>query len=446
MKKYNITIGEMMNFFCQSHEGYGDEDIQSAEEKVGARLPKDYREYLLAYGADEINTAHNYLMPPGEICTTYQIIADELEEWQPEFEEAIQEGKQEKYADNGCFQLAQLPPSEWGKVTENYVLIWSENQGVWNAGYLLRDLQEGKVNPPVYRSTEDDFITFAACACETEGFLWEMILGAAWSDQADRFTEVEEIGEVLSKAGVDLAQLRVEFSYPNGTTYSFGTCLDGKNHQAYLYYANEDYTELIVAYGNAEAKPVEISLPLSIVVPKKHIPKRFLLTAEQQVEVNDAKIDHGIPLHPLLAPAIKNSTGRLPSIRYDLAKVKRLEVVRYTCDYFHTNDSIGLKVLEKLMKPFYYDEKDWSAISEMTNLTKLSLQGLFVDDFSFLLTCKKIEVLDISFTNFTDCRLLAEMPNLKKINLSHCELEYKEVLASLYIEEEGESGTYSRLR
>lgn len=444
MKKYNLPIDELLDFFSPSHQGFSEAEIQGAEQKVGVRLPEAYRKYLLTYGADEINTECNYLFPPKEICTTYQIIAEELEEWQPEFEEAIQEGKSEKYADNGYFQLAQLPQSQWGKVTENYVLIWSENQGVWNAGYLLRDLQEGKVDPPVYRSTEDDYITFAPCACETEGFLWEMLQGAAWSDRSNRYTEAGRIEQILLEGGVDLAQLKVERVYPNDTTYFSGSCLDAEKQQVYLYYTNGQYTELIVVDENEEtAQAVSPPLP---VVPPKMIPKRFVLTAEQRAEVNGAKVDQGVPLHPLLVPAIKNSIGRLPSIRYDLTKVKRLEVGRTNSDYFHTNEGIGLKTLEKLMKPFYYDEEDWSAIEEMTNLTKLTLYHILIEDFSFLGTCKKVETLDLSWTNFTDCSLLAELPNLKQVNLSRCALEHKEVLASLHFAEEGESGTYIRTR
>lgn len=80
---------------------------------------------------------------------------------------------------------------------------------------------------------------------------------------------------------------------------------------------------------------------------------------------------------------------------------------------------------------FYYNPGDWSAISRMKQLKQLVLSTLFFDDYEFLRACKSLEVLDLSNTNFTDSRLLLELPNLKQVYLSNCSLEYIEELDAL---------------
>lgn len=161
--QYGLRIQELMDFFCEEeHEGFSEQEIKQAEEQVGAPLPDVYREFLKAYGKDGINSFFNHIFsPPDGIFTTYQAIEEELDDWKPEFEEAVEEGNEDKYADNEYFTMWQLPKERWSEVTENYVLIWCENQGVWNAGYLLKDLLEGQPDPQVYMSINDDFITFA---------------------------------------------------------------------------------------------------------------------------------------------------------------------------------------------------------------------------------------------------------------------------------------------
>ncbi len=170
-----MNIDQRMDSFQKTHKGFTKEAVLAAEQRLGVQLPQIYREYLMKYGLDKINYEYNFILEPETIATTYEIIQESLDdEWQEEFEEAVQEGRQEEYADNEYFTLWQIPESEWHTVTDNYVIVWTENQGVWNAGYLLRDLQQGKTDPPVYISTEDDFITFAKYTDGTEAFLEEM--------------------------------------------------------------------------------------------------------------------------------------------------------------------------------------------------------------------------------------------------------------------------------
>lgn len=69
-----------------------------------------------------------------------------------------------------------------------------------------------------------------------------------------------------------------------------------------------------------------------------------------------------------------------------------------------------------------FEEGDFSVIGEMKNLHTLIMKsepGIHynVKDFSFLRKCVKLKKLDLTGTNFTDCRLLANLPALKYVCL-----------------------------
>ncbi len=236
---YGIKIQELMDFFCKGeHKGFSEEEIQEAEQYIGAALPDVYRRFLLTYGKDPVNTVMHTINEPDEICTTYQVIKEDLEgEWAPEFEEAVENGEQEAYSDNEYFSLWQLPVEQWNTITENYVLIWCENQGVWNVGYLLQDLLDGKTDPPVYISTNDDFITFEKLADDMEHFMLEMLFEAAY-EYGERYTDTPKINLILADAGVDLAQLKA--------CGRIGTCMDSSKNKLYFYCEHKEYNELIV--------------------------------------------------------------------------------------------------------------------------------------------------------------------------------------------------------
>ena len=44
------------------------------------------------------------------------------------------------------------------KQTDNFLIFWTENQGVWNAGIKKEDL--ALENPPVYMTTNDDLYSW----------------------------------------------------------------------------------------------------------------------------------------------------------------------------------------------------------------------------------------------------------------------------------------------
>lgn len=242
--QYHLSLPEIMDFFSSEHHPFQEEYLEQAEKQIGATLPAVYRNFLLTYGDDPINDLLHHINVPEDLCTTYQCIKEELEEWESEFQEAVENGTEQEYADNGYFDLWRLPQEQWNTITKNYALIWFENQGVWNAGFLLSDLLAGKPDAPVYMSTEDDFITFEKCAENTREFLLHMYFEATYEyeDVAEHYSDPKEIRQFLDTAGIDFEQL--------ASDESIGTCLNPESNELYLYLHKRNYPQLVVINGN----------------------------------------------------------------------------------------------------------------------------------------------------------------------------------------------------
>ena len=153
------------------HSGFSLEEILETENRIGVQLPKVYRNYLKIYGKDAVNTKCNNILPPCDIDTSYNYIDYTLVDWEDEFKEAKESNRESEYTDNEYYSLWSTPPRRWKEITDNYLLIWYENQGVWYAGYKLSDLSQGISDPPVYITTNDDFVSFRKCCESTEEFL-----------------------------------------------------------------------------------------------------------------------------------------------------------------------------------------------------------------------------------------------------------------------------------
>ncbi|MCI9541174.1 MAG: DUF4303 domain-containing protein [Lachnospiraceae bacterium] len=133
-----------------------------------------------------------------------------------------------------------------------------------------------------------------------------------------------------------------------------------------------------------------------------------------------------IKMSPFLLGAITNSLGRLPCTPYDLTKVKKL------IDFYPVNfwtDEIPDMVIE--------GAGNFSCIGKMPNLHTLIFSNsicttFFINNFSFLADCQKVKILDMTNTNFSDCRLLLSMPCLHKVLLpTEEQLIHTEVLDTL---------------
>ncbi len=114
-------------------------------------------------------------------------------------------------------------------------------------------------------------------------------------------------------------------------------------------------------------------------------------------------IDH------FLLGAVRDAVG-IPTVLYDLKRVKKLVKFDRPVDPYYINVASWLKT-----KPGAFE-----LLGEMPNLHTLLISSttrvygqIYINDFSFLKNCKKLKKLDLSATNFTDCRLLLDLPALQ---------------------------------
>lgn len=475
--QYDPPLSILMDFFCTgTHQGFSAAEIQAAELRLGTALPPVYRDYLSAYGKDDVNYHFNQLQEPEWITTTYALLAAELDERNLEFQMAVDEGREAEYADNPCFRLWQLPPERWSEVTDNHAVIWYENQGVWSAGYRLQDLLDGNPDPPVYGSVNDDYVTYEKWTDGTEDFLREMLREAAYGwHGGQRLTKESEIQDALSFAGIDPAELKARGRSQGQGTCFLSFCLSMNSETLYsYYYTAQGYQELCAANRHKpvrnESSAEQRSLRQALQTTPKYRPfsegpyrVELLPHQKKDLGMDRPRPADAIPLHPLIALLIQESFHHEPATAYDwgkdISKLKALKMeLRYgTLRVREGNVAYIYPPGEHFPPPpYYFDLHDWSIIGRMTalqtllidridvddqtlwpllaklpNLRNLRLQNLQAGDFSFLRECKALRSVSFYNTNFSDCRLLLDLPKLQEADLRFCPLEHREALEKL---------------
>ena len=137
-------------------------------------------------------------------------------------------------------------------------------------------------------------------------------------------------------------------------------------------------------------------------------------------------MDKAYKVDPRLLTWIKNNMQGCPQTPGDLLKIQRLD--RWKVNRSQSTDGY-------LTPAWLREEKgNFSLIGEMKNLEYLKLTRIQIGDWSFLTRCKKLQMLDVTESDFTDCRLLAELPALEKVYLPpRRNLKHTEVLDRLNI-------------
>ena len=131
-------------------------------------------------------------------------------------------------------------------------------------------------------------------------------------------------------------------------------------------------------------------------------------------------------IDPRLVIWIQRNTGHDLQTFSDLAKIKCLDSRR--------RNFSAVKKIEDIRLPSWLmiKENDFSLIGEMVKLKQLSLHDVAISDYSFLTGCRNLSILDLQDTSFSDCRLLAELPALKKVLLPpYSQMKHTEVLEHL---------------
>lgn len=239
-KKYDLTIWELLEYFhqfddCEFTEpftGFSEEAITAVEQKYHITFPPFYKEYMMYCGNHPINDIYDHINQPEEIMTNYEFLEEDIEEYAEELQDMTPEEIAEACAEQEIYRLCQLPRDQWHTVTEEYVLTWYENQGCWNAGYLRRDLEQGIPNPPMYITTNDDFITFEKAADDTAAFLKTIFFMASYEVGGGYDIHAyDEIIETLQHADIDISITK---------KYGVNTCLDTDTNMLYLCWVDQE--------------------------------------------------------------------------------------------------------------------------------------------------------------------------------------------------------------
>lgn len=110
---------------------------------------------------------------------------------------------------------------------------------------------------------------------------------------------------------------------------------------------------------------------------------------------------------PRLLYWIAVSIGKFPKTQKDLTEIRLLD---------SRKRNFG-KPLENLPSWIAVKEGDFSLIGRLPNLQALLLWGVQLDDFSFLSECRRLIYVNLWDTNFTDCGLLAKLPDIRYVCL-----------------------------
>lgn len=180
--------------------GFPEEEIRTAEERLGVRIPERYRRYLLECGKAGLNEKMHYILPPEELSLSHDVIAESIrDEWEPEWEEYGPD------PENPYYQINQLPRERWGEITGNYLMIWVENQGCFYAGIRAENLD--KESPPVSLTTDDDYFEWAVVSNSIESFLLFMLMEFLAYVPQSEIEGKDAINAYLAEHGLDAGRL-----------------------------------------------------------------------------------------------------------------------------------------------------------------------------------------------------------------------------------------------
>ena len=128
------------------------EEINRTEIRLKANFPKVLRRYYHECGDLDINSCFSSILNLDEIGFSHT--------WEREFleDDEVSNDEIEKALEK----------------TDNFLIFWTENQGVWNAGIKKEDL--ALENPPVYMTTNDDLYSWEKVTDDIDTFIILQIL------------------------------------------------------------------------------------------------------------------------------------------------------------------------------------------------------------------------------------------------------------------------------
>lgn len=190
------------------------EQIYKTEIRLKIDLPKVLKRYYHECGDFDINSCFSEILNLEDIEFSYNWLKEQLEDddySQEEIEKILKE-------------------------TDNFLIFWTENQGVWNAGIKKEDLS--LENPPVYMTTNDDLYTWEKVTDDIDTFILLQIIDNLLDSKFYFLTfDREQIDYILSDKkiskdeliknsfGIKNRSLRfptyIEYDYNNDKIYIF---------------------------------------------------------------------------------------------------------------------------------------------------------------------------------------------------------------------------------
>ena len=151
------------------------EQINRTEIRLKIALPRVLKRYYHECGDFDINSCFSEILNLEDIEFSHNWLKEQLEDddySQEEIEKILKE-------------------------TDNFLIFWTENQGVWNAGIKKEDLS--LENPPVYMTTNDDLYTWEKVTDDIDTFILLQIIDNL-SDSKFYFLtfDREQINSILS--------------------------------------------------------------------------------------------------------------------------------------------------------------------------------------------------------------------------------------------------------
>ena len=200
---------EILDKLYSEHAAYTEEEIAEKEKSLGVKLPALLREFYLKYAKLEINTYIDYICELNDVNFTYNWLDAEKEDWEEEMEEPIEEIK---------------------KKTQNYLVFWSENQGVWSAAILDEDMVQD--NPPVYMNSDESIFEWYVASNNFNSFLLSMIWDNSYYCKGFGLSHSEDENEILKtikENNIDVSQLTPTYNKHTAT------CWDEEQKKIYMF-------------------------------------------------------------------------------------------------------------------------------------------------------------------------------------------------------------------
>lgn len=207
------------------------EEINRTEIKKRITLPRVLKDYYHECGDLDINTACSELLKLEDIYFSHDGLREFLED--------------DEYSEEQVEKILQK--------TENILIFWCENQGVWNAGIKKEDLS--LKNPPIYMSTNDDLYSWEKVTEDIDTFIISQVIDNIESTEI--YTEIvegEEIENILSEKKISYDELKKSRYISSNGKIKFSNYADYDSDTIYLFILNSDEIKRVYIVKPKEKK------------------------------------------------------------------------------------------------------------------------------------------------------------------------------------------------